>query len=76
MKEITIIIEKDLHFLKSSKESLIKFISNIGSYSQGEDSYLIKRGQYDISIDLDKLMKMTLVHDIEVQIYNGKVILG
>lgn len=64
---------KEMFFFNSSKESIIHFLGNIGKNSDG--GYLIKEGIYDIDISLEKLLELSIKHEILVLFKNGNIIL-
>jgi hypothetical protein len=64
---------KEMFFFNSSKESIINILGNIGKNSDG--GYLIKEGIYDIDISLEKLLELSVKHEILVLFKNGNIIL-
>lgn len=63
----------DIDFMMSSKEKIIAKLGDIGIINKNDNSYLIKKGEYDIQTSLETLINLTKEHELTVEIKNGKI---
>lgn len=70
LSEVEVLVD-ELFFRESSKESIESYLGEIGHMSDG--GYLIKTGKYTIKTSLDRLLQMSMDHEVSVDICNGKI---